>query len=184
MEEAKRLRRTIRRLAEEVDKHHDRISVNGMLDLSAQIKRSSAGIFFDYVFVHPIYIVIKNITLIASNIHPNCIHPFITHYLCFDTHPLYALLYPVQLKKEAGFLSITFIPVLVMLSTCCTPPILQLLFLQLKHQFLLTSLPNALRISQVGFYFISTRLEPLVGSKCFTLHLSTITLACQEMVLS
>ena len=53
MEEAKRLRRTIRRLAEEVDKHHDRISVNGMLDLSAQIKRSSAGIFFGYVFVHP-----------------------------------------------------------------------------------------------------------------------------------
>jgi hypothetical protein len=43
MEEAKMLRRTIGRLAKEVNKHHDRISVNAMLDLSAQIKRSTLG---------------------------------------------------------------------------------------------------------------------------------------------
>ena len=43
MDSAKLLRRTICRLAKEVDKHHDRISVNAMLDLSAQIKRSDLG---------------------------------------------------------------------------------------------------------------------------------------------
>ena len=43
MEDAKVLRRTIGRLAKEVNKHHDRISVNEMLDLSAQTKRSSQG---------------------------------------------------------------------------------------------------------------------------------------------
>ena len=46
MEQAKMLRRTIGRLAKEVHKHHDRISVNAMLDLSAQIKRSTEGTFF------------------------------------------------------------------------------------------------------------------------------------------
>ena len=43
MDTANLLRRTICRLAKEVDKHHDRISVNAMLDLSAQIKRSALG---------------------------------------------------------------------------------------------------------------------------------------------
>jgi hypothetical protein len=40
MDSARLLRRTICRLAKEVDNHHDRISVNAMLDRSAQIKRS------------------------------------------------------------------------------------------------------------------------------------------------
>jgi hypothetical protein len=54
MEQAKLLRRTIGRLAKEVNKHHDRISVNAMLELSAQIKRSSLGTVFFSTQFHPI----------------------------------------------------------------------------------------------------------------------------------
>ena len=50
MDLAKQLRRTIGRLAKEVEKHHDRISVNAMLNLSAQIKRSTAGTHFLYLY--------------------------------------------------------------------------------------------------------------------------------------
>jgi hypothetical protein len=46
MDSAKLLRRTICRLAKDVDKHQERISVNAMLDLSAQIKRSNSGKLF------------------------------------------------------------------------------------------------------------------------------------------
>jgi len=46
METAKLLRRTISRLAQEVAKSVQRISVNAMLDLSHQIKRSRSGTRF------------------------------------------------------------------------------------------------------------------------------------------
>jgi hypothetical protein len=49
MEQAKVLRRTISRLAKMVEQHSERISVNVMLDLSAQIKRSASGSHCYYV---------------------------------------------------------------------------------------------------------------------------------------
>ena len=54
MEQAKLLRRTIGRLAKEVNKHHDRISVNTMLDLSAQTKRSTLGTVVFFIQFHTI----------------------------------------------------------------------------------------------------------------------------------
>ena len=48
MDEAKKLRKAIIKLAKEVDKHSDRISVNAMLALSAQTKASTSGAFCHY----------------------------------------------------------------------------------------------------------------------------------------
>lgn len=107
MDTANLLRRTICRLAKEVDKHHDRISVNAMLDLSAQIKRSALGnlmssfafvpfcanvlksYFFCFIYTHK-YIQLQTIPKTRCNIHV---------IICCCMY---------QLKKVVGCLSIIF----------------------------------------------------------------------------
>ena len=55
MDLAKQLRRTIFKLAKQVETHNERISVKAMLQLSAQIKGSLAGLlchkFYNLLFV-------------------------------------------------------------------------------------------------------------------------------------
>jgi len=54
MESAQMLRRTMSRLAQEVAKSVQRISVNAMLDLSHQIKRSRLGTLLLIVSIAPL----------------------------------------------------------------------------------------------------------------------------------
>ena len=85
MEQAKSLRRTILRLAKEVDKHHDRISVSHMLDLSAGIKRSASGtnslhISFDVILPLFITVLVTQLHLpVISSPSDNFTSPLLQH---------------------------------------------------------------------------------------------------------
>jgi hypothetical protein len=86
MDSAKLLRRTICRLAKEVDKHHDRISVNAMLDLSAQIKRSDFGKRFALHPFSPFVMFFENIILFVAICSLDLDSPLTIPKHCFNIH--------------------------------------------------------------------------------------------------
>jgi len=86
MDSAKLLRRTICRLAKEVDKHHDRISVNAMLDLSAQIKRSDFGKRFASHPFSPFWMFFENIFSFVVIYTLAFNSPFTIPKPCFNFH--------------------------------------------------------------------------------------------------
>jgi hypothetical protein len=89
MDSAKLLRRTICRLAKEVDKHHDRISVNAMLDLSAQIKRSDFGKRFASHPFSPFVLLFENMIsfVVIYTLDKNS--PLAIPKHCFNIHMSY-----------------------------------------------------------------------------------------------
>ena len=88
METAKLLRRTVGRLSQEVAKSPQRISVNAMLDLSHQIKRSGLGtvVYVSLLALFCTYCKIKFGIMFASYIQ------IITNFYSTDILALYALI--------------------------------------------------------------------------------------------
>jgi hypothetical protein len=102
METAKLLRRTVGRLSQEVAKSPQRISVNAMLDLSHQIKRSILGTVVYVSLLDPFctYCHIEFVIMLALYIKSNQIS------IVLPSTALYALIYCIkyvhQLNEAVG----------------------------------------------------------------------------------
>ncbi len=86
MDSAKLLRRTICRLAKEVDKQYDRISVNAMLDLSAQIKHSDLGKHFTSHRFSPFVLLFENMISFVAIYNFKLNSPLTILKHCFNVH--------------------------------------------------------------------------------------------------
>jgi hypothetical protein len=86
MDSAKLLRRTICRLAKEVDKHHDRISVNAMLDLSAQIKHSDLGTYFTSLRFGPFVLLFETMISFEAIYNLKLTYPITIQKHCFNIY--------------------------------------------------------------------------------------------------
>ena len=103
MDSAKLLRRTICRLAKEVDKHHDRISVNAMLDLSAQIKHSDLGTHFTSHRFSPFVLLFETMISFVAIYNLKLTFPLTILKHCFNIHLWYHCFFYISWQRRLAF---------------------------------------------------------------------------------